>query len=564
MRNENTKIAKNIENKNQKGGMVVISKKTFAVACCGLLSGVLGVFFPYFLGLAVDGYFDSALILRYLVLAGVFTLASSLFYYLGGVLCGSVSAGISRAQTMAIGGKLLACKIANIKKYGKGDISQMMTADVQNVSDAITQGLFALFYSVSLIVATFVFMATINVTMALVVGVATPVSIVVTGFIAKKIQKHFTRERQIVAKNYACLYENIFSAGEIRLLGSEDKARAELAKTNGKLEGASNKAHLYSALINPTQRILSNTIYVAVGLAGILLSISIGGITTFLVYTNQFSKPFSDISALFAVFQKAKASKNKTDGFLALEEYGESGVGVLKKVGAPAIEFCDVDFSYDGKRLALENINFQIGATEKLAIVGESGGGKTTIANTANGFFDACGGVVKIFGEDVKNINKQLLWREISSVSQEPFVFEGSTKQNIDPKGEFSDEEIKRVLEVCYLSRFAVDLDSPISKMTEGEAQLCEIARQMLYPKSILILDEATSSLDSVTESKITSAYSKLLEGKAVIIIAHRISTVLDCDKIIAVKNGKIVEAGSPGELLEKKGYFWELSEGVV
>ncbi len=546
------------------GEILKSKKETYVVVLFALISGITSVFFPYFIGRAVDSYQAWADFVKYLAIAGGFAVCSGGSQYVSTKLGGYISAALVYEYEEKVHSKILNADLQSLYKVSKGEITQMLTGDIQNVADGVSQGLASIFQAVSLVIATLVIMLFLRWEMALVVGILTPVSIMVSGYIAKNIQKYFTKERQVQGEVYTFLTEHIKNLGEVKNLSAGGETCERLEKMNAKLEGKSQKAHLYSALINPTQRILNNMIYIAVGLVGILLQMSVGSITSFLVYSNQYSKPFSDISALFGVFQKAKTSGDRIDSLLALEEINRDGLVLqdVKKSGTAAIAFENLSFSF-GEKPFIENMNFEIPAGKRVAIVGESGGGKTTICNLIMGFYANFDGDIKIFGNSIKDISKESLWSEISMVSQDPFVFEGSLRKNLDPKNRHTSEVILEKMKACYIHAENDNIDSPleIATMSTGGKQLVEIAREMLDSGDIVILDEATSSLDSVTEKKITTSYQTLLENSTSIVIAHRISTIMQSDVVIAVKDGKIIEMGGVEELLDKGGYFKRLYE---
>ncbi len=539
-------------------------KETFAVIFFALVSGISSVFFPYFIGLAVDSYKVWSEFLTCLAFAGGFAILSGGSQYIATKLGGYLSASLVFEYEKKMHQKILNADLQSLFKVSKGEITQMLTGDISNVADGVSQGLASIFQAVSLVLATLGIMLFLRWEMALVVGIATPISIMVSGYIAKNIQKYFTKERAKQGETYTFLTEHIKNLKEVKNLSAEEATKKNLEVLNLDLEKKSQKAHLYSALINPTQRILNNMIYIAVGLVGIILSMSVGSITSFLVYSNQYAKPFSDISALFAVFQKAKTSGDRLDSALSLPEIQREGISLqeAKKAGTPAIQFENLSFSF-GEKPFIENMNFTIPAGKKVAIVGESGGGKTTICNLIMGFYANSQGDIKIFGNSIRDISKESLWQEISMVSQDPFVFEGSMRKNLDPKSRHETKTILEKMKQCYIYAENDDIDKPleIATMATGGKQLVEIAREMLDSGDIVILDEATSSLDSVTEKKITQSYQTLLDNSTSIVIAHRISTIMQSDIVIAVKEGKIIEIGGVNELLEKNGYFRMLYE---
>lgn len=539
-------------------------KETVLVIFFALVSGISSVFFPFFVGKAVDAYQNWQEFVKLLAIAGGFAILSGVTQYISTKLGGYISAALVCEYEEKLHKKILNADMQSLGKISKGEITQMMTSDISNVADGVSQGLASIFQACSLVLATLIIMLFLRWEMALVVGIATPISIMVSGYIAKNIQKYFTKERAKQGEVYTFLTEHLKNVKEVKNLSAQTQTKANLDLMNKDLEAKSQKAHLYSALINPTQRILNNMIYIAVGLCGILLSMSVGSITSFLVYSNQYSRPFSDISALFAVFQKAKTSGDRIDKMLALPEIKRDGAVLQeeKQERAAAIAFENLSFSF-GEAPFIQNMNFEIPVGKKVAIVGESGGGKTTICNLIMGFYSGFEGDIKIFGKSIKEISKESLWHEISMVCQDPFVFEGSLRKNLDPKGKHTDSEIRAKMKQCYIHAKNNDINAPleISSMATGGKQLVEIAREMLDSGGIVILDEATSSLDSVTEKKITSSYQSLLETSTSIVIAHRISTIMQSDIVIAVKDGKIIEMGGVEELLEKNGYFRRLYE---
>ena len=531
-------------------------KEGIVIVVFGMLSAIFGSLFPYFLGKATTLSEDFT---KSILLALFFGGMGTVFQYISTVQGGTVSAKYQRELEEKIYRKILNCQIKEMNSTSKGEISQMFASDIFNITEGALLGLSTIVQGVTVVCSTIFMMMILSPSMAILVGIATPISIFVTGYIAKKIQKYVKKERALQGDCYDFLTERLSTIEEIKRISAVEGSIEELKQITARLEMQSKKANLFTSLINPTQRILNNMIYIAVGVFGIISMFSIGQMVTFLIYTNQFSKPFLDISAVMTVLQKANSSYDVIEKFLKMEEIQRSGTNVDPSFEY-AVEMENVDFSF-GDSPFIENLNFKIRKGEKVAIVGDSGGGKTTICNLIMGFYEEYKGNIKIFGKELKTISKVSLWDSISMVNQEPFVFEGSMEKNLNLKKTHSGDKILEIVNKCQIHMDKGGIFEEISPrdMSTGQKQLVEVAREMLESADIVILDEATSSLDSLTELKITNAYATLLENTTSIVIAHRLSTIKESDLILAVKDGKILEQGTFSELIEKNGYFKKL-----
>ncbi|CDM69824.1 ABC transporter transmembrane region [Clostridium bornimense] len=452
-----------------------------------------------------------------------------------------------------------------------GDIISRFTNDLDNVSDALAVSITNLFSGLVTVVASLIAMFYLNVGITIAILVVTPICFIVASTISKFNQRFFLKQQESVGELSSFVAEIVGNQKVVKAFNRESQSVEDFDKISDNLAETATRAMFASAMINPSTRFVNNIAYISVGLVGGILAVtkgvSVGIVSSFLIYANQFAKPFNEISGITAQIQTAFASLTRI--FEIIDEEPES----RDKDNAIELENCkgnieirNVDFSYDKKKPLIENFNFNAKAGETIAIVGPTGCGKTTLVNLLMRFYDIDKGEILIDGINVQDITRDSLRKTFGMVLQDPWLFKGTVKENIAyGKPWATDEEIiaaaKSAHAHSFIKRIKNGYDTIISDedLSQGQRQLLTIARVMLADPKMLILDEATSSIDTLTEIRIQKAFLKLMEGRTSFVIAHRLSTIVSADKILVMNKGNIVEQGNHKELLEKKGFYYEL-----
>ncbi len=454
-----------------------------------------------------------------------------------------------------------------------GDIVSKIISDVDLFSDGLLMGFTQLFTGVVTIVGTLVFMFYLNFKIAIVVVVLTPLSLFVAKFIADKSFSLFKRQSEARSDQTSFIDEMVGNLSVVKAFAHEDENMEVFDDINERLEKASIKATFISSLTNPGTRFINNIVYAAVALFGAFACIaggmSVGGLTIFLSYANQYTKPFNEISGVVTELQNAFACAERV--FALIEEKPEpadkdSAPEKLEVSGNVVVD--DVSFSYDKSQKLIENLNLDIKSGQRVAIVGPTGSGKTTLINLLMRFYDVDNGSIAIDGYDIRDIKRASLRSNFGMVLQETWLRNGTIKDNITLGREgFTDEEIIAAAKASHAHSFIKRLpngyDTVISEnggnLSQGQKQLLCITRVMLCIPPMLILDEATSSIDTSTEIRIQKAFNKMMQGRTSFIVAHRLSTIREADVILVMKDGHILEQGNHESLLEKKGFYYEL-----
>lgn len=452
-----------------------------------------------------------------------------------------------------------------------GDIISRFTNDLDNVSDALAVSITNLFSGIVTVIASLIAMFYLNVGITIAILVVTPICFIVASTISKFNQRFFAGQQKSVGELSSFVAEIVGNQKVVKAFNRENQSVEDFDKISDNLAETATRAMFASAMINPSTRFVNNIAYISVGLVGGILAVtkgvSVGIVSSFLIYANQFAKPFNEISGITAQIQTAFASLTRI--FEIIDEEPES----RDKENAIELENCkgnieirNVDFSYDKKKPLIENFNFNAKAGETIAIVGPTGCGKTTLVNLLMRFYDIDKGEILIDGVNVQDITRDSLRKTFGMVLQDPWLFKGTVKENIAyGKPGATDEEIiaaaKSAHAHSFIKRLKNGYDTIISDedLSQGQRQLLTIARVMLADPKMLILDEATSSIDTLTEIRIQKAFLKLMEGRTSFVIAHRLSTIVNADKILVMNKGNIVEQGNHKELLEKKGFYYEL-----
>ncbi len=453
-----------------------------------------------------------------------------------------------------------------------GDTVSRVISDADQFADGLLLGFSQLFTGIITIIGTIVLMFTINVKITLIVILLTPISIFVAKYIAKKTHSLFKGRSQSLAELTSLTEEAVTNRNVIKAFSYEDEMLERFTDANDNLSRVSLKAIFFSSTTNPSTRFINGLVYAGVGVFGALAAlsgnISIGGLTCFLSYADQYTKPFNEISGVITELQNAVACFERITEFLELsEELPDDTLPEL--TGAKGHILIDnVSFSYTPEKPLIEGLNLNVKPGQRVAIVGPTGCGKTTLINLLMRFYDVTGGSISVDGTDIRTVKRNSLRRNFGMVLQETWIKNATVAENIslgNPKA--SAEEIIAAAKAAHAHSFICQmpdgydtvLDENGSGLSVGQKQLLCIARIMLCDPEILILDEATSSIDTRTEQKIQSAFNKIMQGRTSFIVAHRLSTIQNADIILVMNNGNVIEQGTHKELLARRGFYYNL-----
>ena len=459
--------------------------------------------------------------------------------------------------------------LSYLDKHSSGDIVSRIIADAYILSDGLLMGFSQLFSGIVTIVVTLVFMFSKNFWITLLVICLTPVSFWVAKFISSHSYGMFRKQSEARGKQTALIDEIIGNQKVVRAYGYEERVSKRFAEINGELRDYSAQAVFYSSLTNPCTRFVNSLIYAGVALLGAILipvgSLTVGGLTVLLSYANQYMKPFNDISSVVTEMQNALACAARLFALLEEPEESEDAAGTLEAPrGNVGIE--DVSFSYDPNRKLIEHFNLDVKPGMRIAIVGPTGCGKTTFINLLMRFYDTDKGEITVDGKEIKTLSRHALRSGYGMVLQDTWIKQGSVRENIAfGKPDATDEEIIRAAKEAhsweFIERLPQGLDTVLyeDSISQGQKQLLCITRVMLTLPPMLILDEATSSIDTRTEMLIQQAFDKLMEGRTSFVVAHRLSTIRNASLILVMRDGKIIEQGTHEELLSKGGFYYTL-----
>lgn len=455
--------------------------------------------------------------------------------------------------------------------YGE-TISRIIT-DVEQFSDGLLMGFSQLFTGVVTIVGTLVFMLSINVKISLIVILITPVSLFVASFIAKNTYNMFKKQSETRADMTSLIDEMVGNQKVVKAFGYEDKALTRFDVINEDLRTCSIRAIFFSSITNPSTRFVNSLVYAGVGIFGAISAmngmISVGQLSCFLSYANQYTKPFNEISSVVTELQNALACAKRVFDFIEEETESADKADAIQLTEVDgSMELNDVSFSYQKEVSLLQNLNLKVQPGQKIAIVGPTGCGKTTLINLLMRFYDIDSGKVCVSGQDIMSVTKDSLRANFGMVLQDTWLKAGTIAENIAyGKPDATREEIIEAAKAAYahsfIKRMPDGYDTVISEeggnLSQGQKQLLCIARVMLQLPPMLILDEATSSIDTRTEVKVQEAFHKMMKGRTSFIVAHRLSTIKEADVILVMNQGNIIEQGSHEELLTKDGFYAKL-----
>lgn len=468
--------------------------------------------------------------------------------------------------------KLEKVPISFVDNSSQGDMISRIVTDIDLISDGLLMGFTQLFSGIITIFATIGFMISINIKITLIVVLITPLSFFVASFVAKRTFSMFQAQSIKRGEMTSHINEMITGQKTVKAYSHEEESKAEFEKINKELEAVGVKALFFSSITNPSTRFINGLVYSGVGIFGAVSAISgnisVGQLSAFLTYANQYTKPFNEISSVITELQSAFASAKRVFEIIESdEEENDDCLYSLNEIDG-TLSLDDVSFSYTPDKPLIEDLNLDVKKGQRIAIVGPTGCGKTTLINLLMRFYDVTDGNIKISGKNIKEIKRKSLRQSFGMVLQETWLSKGTIKENIAfGKPDATDEEIilaaKNAHAHSFIQRLPHGYDTIVSddseNLSSGQKQLLCIARVMLILPPMLILDEATSNIDTRTEKQIQSAFEKLLKGRTSFIVAHRLSTIKNADCILVMDKGHIIEQGNHEELLSKKGFYYNL-----
>lgn len=541
------------------------------------VSALCQLLVPVFCGRAIDymlgaGKVDFAGVMRSVFYVAAAALSSAAALELLSVCNNKLAFSVSYDLRNKMSEKLHRLPLSYLDSHPTGDLLSRMTTDIDTFSDGMLMGLTQLFTGVITIIGILLVMFYYNVFITLIVILLTPLSLFTASFIARKTHRYFTDQAAVRGEETAFINEVIDGQKVISSYSKENEVLSSFDEINGKLKKASFNATFFSSLTNPSTRLVNNIVYAAVILISALLALkgtlTIGKISVFLSYASQYAKPFNEISGVITELQNAGASIRRVFSFLDEKEETPDKKDALVLSDSGEVELSDVCFGYSKEKPLLKNISLKVKKGQRIAIVGPTGCGKTTLINLLMRFYDTDSGAIKINGINIKDIKRKSLRQSFGMVLQDTWLKKGTVKENISyGKPDATDEEIiaaaKNAHAHSFIKKLPKGYDTKISEngdsLSVGQKQLLCIARVMLCLPPMLILDEATSSIDTRTEIKIQSAFSELMKGRTSFIVAHRLSTIREADLILVMKDGNIIEQGKHEELLEKNGFYAKL-----
>lgn len=542
------------------------------------ISVALTLYIPILTGNAVDcilgpGQVDFAGILVILKKMTVIILLTAIVQWLMNACNNKITYQVIRDVRDEAFRKLEILPLKYIDSHAHGDIVSRIIADVDQFSDGLLMGFTQLFTGVITIIGTLLFMISINVTTTLIVVVLTPLSFFIANFIAKRTFKMSKLQSETRGEQTALIDEMIGNEKVVKAFGREEKVIEQFDEVNNRLEKASVKAIFFSSLTNPCTRFVNSLVYAGVGIVGAFLAIkgriSVGQLSSFLSYANQYTKPFNEISGVVTELQNAIACAGRIFEFIEEEpQIPDAEDAIVLKQPKGEIDIQDVAFSYTEDQKLITDLNLHVKPGQRVAIVGPTGCGKTTVINLLMRFYDVNKGSIQVDGVDIRKLTRDSLRKGYGMVLQETWLKSGTIKDNIIMgKPDATMEEVIAAAKASHVHSFIKRLpngyDTVISEdggsLSQGQKQLLCITRVMLCLPPILILDEATSSIDTRTEIKIQKAFATLMEGRTSFIVAHRLSTIREADIILVMKDGNIIEQGNHETLLAKGGFYANL-----
>lgn len=549
-----------------------------------LINVMATLYIPVLVGDAVDYIVDKGdvhfeALYPILFQIAICIVVGNAFGYLYEYIMSVISEGMVldlRKETFA---KITHLPLAYVDSHRHGDIVSLLISDIEQVSNGLLQGFKQLYRGIIMIIATLIFMFVIKWEVALIVVLVTPLSLFVAAFISKKSHQYFVKQAKAKGVLSGYILEMVSNQKKIKSLCYEEQAIQNFEKMNQELYDVGIHAQFVSSTTNPCTRFVNGLVYALVGIIGAILVIedptqlfTVGKLSSFLTYANQYTKPFNEISGVISEVQSAFASYKRVEDILAEANEIDEGIKHIE-LPVDSVEFRHVAFAYTPEKPLITDFNLTIEKGQKVAIVGPTGCGKTTMINLLLRYYDPVSGAIYIDGENTLHIQKENLRKTYGLVLQDTWIFKGTVFENIAyAKPDATKDEVIQAAKLAHADSFIRRLpqgyDTMInatSGLSQGEKQLITIARLMMMVPDVVILDEATSSIDTRTEKKIVDAFNYMMKGRTSFVIAHRLSTIREADMIIVMNQGNIVEVGNHQTLLAQKGFYEKLyHQGIV
>lgn len=541
-----------------------------------LFSTVCTLYIPVLAGEAIDmivgkGNVDFAGLTKILILILVAIIIGGISQYFTNTLNNRMANNTVKDMRTDAFNNLQYVPVSYIDSRNTGDIVSRIIADAEQFSDGLILGFQNLFSGVITILGTLFFMFTINIWLALIVLVLTPLSLFVSKFISKRTYKYFKKQSEQRGKETSYIEEMLSNIKVVKSYHREDENSENFDVINEELGKDSLNATFFSSLTNPCTRFVNSIVYAVVGLSGALFAINgiitVGNLSASLAYANQYTKPFNDITGVITELQNAIACAGRLLEVIDAKRESDAK-GQLPSNVKGDFTVSDVAFSYDKNKELIKNLSFELKSGQRLAVVGPTGCGKTTLINLLMHFYDIDSGSIKVDGVDINTVSRKSLRQNVGMVLQDTWLKSGTIKENIVFGNEnVTDEQVIEAAKKSHAHSFIKKLhngyDTFIGEdggsLSTGQKQLICITRLMLNPPPILILDEATSSIDLLTEQRITRSFMKLMKGRTSFVVAHRLKTIVESDLILVMKDGKVIESGTHKSLMEQNGFYKEL-----
>lgn len=543
---------------------------------CALLSVTASLLIPVFTGNVIDTFAEGTVAHgdrdHYLLIIGVVAVIAAAAQYIMAAFNNRVTYRVCRDMRDKVSRKMHRLPLAYLDNHPTGDLVSRMVADVDTFADGLLMGFTQLFSGVITIVAILGIMLYLNTLIALTVLILTPLSILVARFIASATHKFFEAQAAIRGEQTAMINELVEGQRVVKAFGLEEEKLAEFDEVNDKLQQVAMKATFFSSLTNPSTRLVNNIVYAVITLIGAFFTVSggitIGQLSVFLNYASQYAKPFNEISSVVTELQNAISCAERIFDILEEADQVPEKDPAISPECKGEVELDHVAFRYVPDRPLIKELNLKVNSGERVAIVGPTGCGKTTIINLLMRFYDVDSGEIRVDGADIRDMTRHDLRGRYGMVLQDTWLCTGTVRENIAyGKPDATEEEVIEAAKAAHADSFIRRLpkgyDTMITggggNLSAGQRQLLCIARAMLCLPMMLILDEATSSIDTRTEMKIQSAFAKMMKGRTSFIVAHRLSTIREADVILVMKDGSIIEQGNHKELLAAGGFYANL-----
>lgn len=545
------------------------------------LTVLFSLYIPIIIGDAIDlivgaDNVDLDGVYSLLLRVGVITIGIVISQWIMNIINNKIVYNVTKDVRNEAFDKIQSLPIKYVDGHSYGDVVSRVVSDVDQFADGLLMGFTQLFTGVMTIIGTLVFMLTISWQITIVVVVLTPLSLFVASFIAKKTYSMFHIQSKTKAEQTSIVEEMVRNQKVVKAFSHEDEAIDDFDEVNNRLEKCSVKAIFFSSLVNPTTRFINALIYASVALVGAFmvidnvdLAFSVGALACFLSYATQYAKPFNEISGVVTELQNSFACASRVFELINEEsEDPDTEKDITLENSSGNVSFKNVSFSYTPEQRLIENLSLEVKSGQKIAIVGPTGCGKTTLINLIMRFYDVKDGAILIDGHDIRDITRTSLRKNIGMVLQDTWIRNATIHENIaigNPAA--TRDEVIKAAKLSHAHGFIKRLprgydtivNESSSTLSQGQKQLISIARVMLLSPSILILDEATSSIDTRTEIKIQEAFATLMENRTSFIVAHRLSTIKEADTILVMRDGNIVEMGNHNDLIKKEGFYYKL-----